>query len=159
MRETSWALLTAVVLASGCGDPLAGEAGPPVFGAEPAQVVTSDGGGLVVKVWTAPSPPTKGSNAMRLLVSDADGAVVDDAALRAMVWMPAHGHGASVMPTVTRTDPGVYEVAPVVFYMEGRWELRGETTVTNGAGAGGDSGTDSRIDSRIDSFVATFDVP
>ena len=48
--------------------------------------------------------------------------------------MPAHGHGASVEPTVTEISPGTYVATPLDFFMAGEWELR--TAITNAADGG-----------------------
>jgi len=53
--------------------------------------------------------------------------------LSVVPWMPAHGHGASVAPTVNETSPGVYVAAPLDFYMSGNWQLL--TTITGPADA------------------------
>jgi hypothetical protein len=146
MRSIAGLVVLAAALTGGCGEP-APTGAPPVFGAQPAEIVTSTPGGLRVTVWTAPSPPVKGVNAVRLLLEDAAGATVEGADIHATAWMPAHGHGTSASPAVTDTGAGVYDLARVIFHMEGRWELRGEATL--GTGANG---------SAADSFVATFDV-
>ena len=134
-------LTTALLLAAGCGAP--DGRGVPEFGVEPGQVVASAPGASTVSVWTAPAPPAKGVNAVRLRIVDAGGEPVEGGALRATAWMPAHGHGASVVPSVTEVGGGVYDLSRVVFFMEGRWELRGELMGVGGA---------------PDGFLATFDV-
>jgi hypothetical protein len=139
-------LLQAAVFTAGCGE-AASPGQPPVFGAQPAAVVTSAPGGLKVTVWTAPSPPVKGINAVRLLVEDPAGAGVEGAGIHAMAWMPAHGHGTAVEPAVTEEGAGVYALERVVFHMEGRWELHGDATLGTSATA-----------PAVDSFVTTFDV-
>lgn len=124
-----------------------GDSEPPSFEVEPGQVVTSASGHLSVSVWTAPTPPIKGVNALRFRVVDGTGATVGAAAVSATAWMPAHGHGTSVKPAVTDVGGGVYDVTRVVFFMDGRWEVRG--AVMDPAGT---------VDPVVDSFVAAFDV-
>ena len=66
--------------------------------------------------------------------------------------MPAHGHGASVEPTVSETMPGVYVATPLDFFMAGNWELM---TAIGRTADGGDS-DGGAID---DSAQPTVDVP
>jgi hypothetical protein len=138
----SFAAVICGALVAGCGGEVPA-AGPPVFEIEPGAVLTSASGLVSVSVWTSPAPPTKGLNAVRFRVVDAGGAPLDGAGVSATVWMPAHGHGTSVKPSVTERGDGVYDVERVVFFMDGHWEVR--STFTDGAGA-------------VDGFVATFDV-
>lgn len=137
------ALLTPIVIAllTGCGAATPA-GGPPAFEVEPNLTVQSASGLLSIRVWTAPSPPVKGVNGLRLAFSDGAGAVAASD-VSATVWMPAHGHGTSVKPTFDEVEEGAFEAARVVFFMDGRWEVRGELKET----AGG-----------ADSFVAAFDV-
>lgn len=118
-------------------------AGPPEFDGAPVAILASDSGRLVVSVWTWPAPLSRGVDAVRLRIADAAGAPVDGAAVTATPWMPAHGHGTSVEPSVTPGGDGVYDVDDVLFYMDGRWELRTRIDVP---------GADA------DTLVATFDV-
>jgi hypothetical protein len=144
MRAASFLAGVAFVSSLGlaaCGEPR--PSGPPEFEVEPGQIVTSASGRLVLSVWTAPAPPVKGVNALRLRIVDAAGAAVDGDSVQATTWMPAHGHAASVAPTVTPRGDGVYDLDRVVFFMDGRWELRGDATDLSGTG---------------DAFLATFDV-
>jgi hypothetical protein len=131
------ALLALVFLAaSGCSS------GDGADGAElgavsesPAAVVTSDTGGYTVSVHSAPDAmPTRGVNTLRLDVTRvADGAPVSGLELDVVPWMPAHGHGASVKPTVAPGSvPGSYTVSNVALFMPGLWEIR--TTIGGGAG-------------------------
>jgi hypothetical protein len=126
---------------AGCGGELP-ESAPPAFDVQPGQVVPSTSGRLTVSVWTAPSPPVKGVNALRFGLADGTGGAVEAADVSATAWMPAHGHGTSVKPAINEVGGGLYEVTRVVFFMDGRWEVRGE--VKDAAG--------------VEPFVATFDV-
>ena len=118
--------LIAVVLvlagvACGGGGPAAA---PQSFGADPDQTLASDSGALTIAVRFSPDPPTAGSDAAQLSFIDADGAPVSGLALTVVPWMPAHGHGTSVDPTVTETEPGTFVAAPLYLFMPGSWELR-----------------------------------
>jgi hypothetical protein len=69
------------------------------------------------------SPPVVGYDAAELTITDSAGHAVTGLALTVVPWMPAHGHGASVGPTVSETSAGVYVAAPLDFFMSGQWEL------------------------------------
>jgi hypothetical protein len=81
-------------------------------------------GALSIKLMEAtPAPPQKQSNALVLQVVDAAGKPVDGATLSVTPFMPDHGHGSSVKPTVTPMGGGVYDVANVYLPMPGLWRL------------------------------------
>jgi hypothetical protein len=143
------AVLTSILLAAclaGCGGEPAsnGDGAPPVFQAQPSLTVTTASGNLTVNLWTSPSPPVKGVNALRFAFVDHQGAPVQAAGVTATAWMPAHGHGTSVTPSVNEVDVGVYEATRVVVFMDGRWEIRGQVT--------------DDAEPQSETFVATFDV-
>lgn len=86
---------------------------------------TSSAHGLRVAVRTAPDqPPQRGTCAVELRVDDKDGAPVDGLDVTVVPWMPAHGHGASVSPTVTAKGGGRYVASDVNLFMAGQWQLR-----------------------------------
>ncbi len=116
-----------VCLLAGCsGEPAAGDGS---FPSEPLSTVKSQGGALSVAVRTSPSqPPPRGTCSVELTVTDAGGAPVDGLAVAVVPFMPSHGHGASVKPTVTPRGGGRYELTNVSLFMPGSWELR--TTFT-----------------------------
>ena len=58
-----------------------------------------------------------------LEVADAAGKPVDGATLSVTPFMPDHGHGSSVKPTVTREGGGTYDVTNVYLPMPGLWRL------------------------------------
>jgi hypothetical protein len=68
-------------------------------------------------------------------------------------FMPAHGHGASVAPTVSETAPGIYVATPLDFFMAGHWELMTAMSRVAGDAGAGNAGT---LD---DSAEPTVDVP
>ena len=81
-------------------------------------------GALSVKLMEAtPAPPAKQSNALTFVVTDAAGKPVDDATLSVTPFMPDHGHGSSVKPTITPKGGGTYDVANVYLPMPGLWRL------------------------------------
>ena len=115
----------AIALAAGIGCGGGSMPPPPLsFGADPDQMVTSDSGALTIAVRFAPDPPTAGEDAAQLVFTDATGAPVAGLDLSVVPWMPAHGHGTSVNPTITEATPGVFLASPLYLFMPGSWELR-----------------------------------
>ncbi|HVV49118.1 MAG TPA: FixH family protein [Polyangia bacterium] len=140
------------LLAAGCG----GQAGTPSapvldFPGAPALTVASASGQLTIQIWWSPLQPTVGYDAAQLAITDATGAPVTGLGLTVVPFMPAHGHGASVEPTITETAPGVYVATPLDFFMAGNWELM--TAISRPAG---DAGGAEAID---DSAEPTVEVP
>ena len=133
----------------GCGGQASEPTAPAlVFPGPPALTVASASGQLTIALWWSPQQPTVGYDATQLSITDAAGTPVTGLALTIVPFMPAHGHGASVEPTVSETTPGVYVATPLDFFMAGHWEL-----MTAIAGGGDGGGT---ID---DSALPTVDVP
>ena len=100
----------------------------PSFAADPDQTLMSDSGTLQVAVRYWPRPPSVGEDAAELSFTDANGAPVTGIGLTVVPWMPAHGHGTSVNPTVMETTPGTFVASPLYLFMPGSWELRMTTT-------------------------------
>ena len=81
-------------------------------------------GALSIKLMEAtPAPPQKQSNAMTLQVVDGAGKPVDGATLSVTPFMPDHGHGSSVKPTVKAMGGGLYDVTNVYLPMPGLWRI------------------------------------
>ena len=142
---------SAAILLVGCGQASAPTAPALVFSGAPALTVASASGQLNIGVWWSPPQPTVGYDATQLEITDTTGAPVTGLTLAIIPWMPAHGHGASVLPTVSETAPGVYVATPLDFFMAGDWELM---TAINGPT--GDAGSAGAID---DSADPTLEVP
>ena len=100
--------------------------GPTVsFPADPYAVLTSEAGKLTIEVRTGPSqPPGRGNTDVQFVVRDSQGALVEGLAIEATPWMPAMGHGTSVMPDAKHEGDGTYTLRNVSMYMPGLWELR-----------------------------------
>lgn len=81
------------------------------------------GGGCSIDVRTSPQPPRVGVNTMELTIRGRDGEALDGITIDVTPTMVAHGHGASVHPTVTPRGGGIYVVDDVSTYMAGTWEL------------------------------------
>jgi len=122
------ALACAAALAA-CGG---GSQQPPVlsFSGAPLETVPSSSGQLQIAVRWSPQSPTVGLDAAELSVTDSTGAPVDGLGLSVVPWMPAHGHGTSVLLDVSSSAPGVFVATPIDIFMTGSWELRLTTTGT-----------------------------
>jgi hypothetical protein len=88
------------------------------------QSVLTDSGRYALHVSSDPDPPVRGVNMMAIRITDGMDHRVDGLVLDVLPWMPSHGHGASVHPSVSAKGGGDYQVENVVFYMAGSWELR-----------------------------------
>lgn len=84
----------------------------------------SPSGALVVTLVSSdPGPPIRGTNQWILEVTDGAGVPLSSAAVSVVPFMPDHGHGTSVKPTVTAEADGRYRVANVYFFMPGVWRV------------------------------------
>jgi len=155
-----FALVGVAVIGLGCNGQSAPSDPTLDFTGQPALTFASASGALNIAVWWSPLHPTVGYDASQLEITDSTGAPVSGLTLTIVPWMPAHGHGASVEPTVTETAPGTYVATPLDFFMSGTWQLR--TTIARapgpdgGTGDGGDAAPPGAID---DSAQPTVDVP
>jgi hypothetical protein len=119
-----------VAAAAGCGGgggPAEPE-GPAVFPAEVLTTAPSSSGQLTVDVRTDPQPPVRGSIRAQMTIVDVNGQPVDGLDLAVVPWMPSHGHGTSITPSVSAQGGGLYLVDQLYLYMGGTWELR--TTIS-----------------------------
>ena len=109
--------IASVLLFAACG----GDAGTH---ASQHQAIVSDHSLLHIDLLPAPDPPIRGSDTIDLSITDGSGAPVDGLQIAAQPWMPAHGHGTSVTPTLAAQGGGRYQLQNVYLYMAGTWELR-----------------------------------
>lgn len=86
--------------------------------------VKSDNGVFTGTFSPSPAEPIVGTNALEAALAGSDTKPVLGATLTVTPWMPAHGHGSSVTPTVTEQGEGKYAVDQIVYGMPGDWELR-----------------------------------
>jgi hypothetical protein len=114
----------------------------PSFSGVPLVTLPSASGALRVAVRSSPQPPSRGLSLFELTLTDDSGAPAAGLVLAVQPWMPAMGHGTSVVPEVAETAPGVYEVSNVVLAMPGTWQLR--TSVSG---------------SQADTFAPSFEIP
>jgi hypothetical protein len=106
------------------------------FPQAPLTTVTGDSSKLRVEMRSAPDQPlTAGLGSIELRVTDAEtGAPVEGLDVTLTPWMPAMGHGTSVVPQLVSADKGRYVFDNVSLFMPGEWQLR-----THFAGAVADS--------------------
>ena len=78
-----------------------------------------------------PAPPAKGDNVWQIELTSDAGEPISDAPLVFDAFMPEHGHGTSIKPTITPGADGTYEIAPVNLFMPGLWRI-----TISGAAAG-----------------------
>ena len=69
-----------------------------------------------------PTPAFKGTNTWTIEVVDDAGAPIPGATVSVKPFMPDHGHGSSITPTVTELGEGRYAIASLVLFMPGLWE-------------------------------------
>lgn len=79
-----------------------------------------------------PNPVFKGDNDWKVTVVDASGADVTGATLTAKPFMPDHGHGSSIVPTVTELGGGAYDVDHLNLFMPGIWQVTIDVTTAAG---------------------------
>jgi hypothetical protein len=71
---------------------------------------------------------------MRVAITDAAGAPLDDATIKIDGGMPQHGHGLPTRPRVTRAlGNGRYEIEGVRFNMGGWWEFKLAISAASGS--------------------------
>lgn len=79
---------------------------------------------LSVKIMGAtPAPPAKLTNELSLQLLDAGGQPLDGATLSVVPFMPDHGHGSAVKPTVTARGGGLYDITNLYYPMPGLWRV------------------------------------
>ena len=75
-----------------------------------------------------PAPPIRGTNTWTLKLVDAGGKPVTTG-VTITPFMPDHGHGTSVQPTLTPQPDGTWKIENLYFFMPGVWRI----TITSGA--------------------------
>ncbi len=88
--------------------------------------VVSDNGGFSLDLIPKASMNLVGLNRYEIILSDGQGAPVEQAQIAIIPWMPDHGHGTDREPIITPMGNGVYEVDDVVYTMPGLWHLNVE---------------------------------
>ena len=130
IRTASLALVvTAAVAATGCGHVMMmmhgnNVARPPApeFGTGPRASASSQFTATLQA--DQPLRPRR-MQTVRVAITDAAGAPIDDATIQIDGGMPQHGHGLPTRPRVTRAlGNGLYEIEGVRFNMGGWWEFK-----------------------------------
>lgn len=75
-----------------------------------------------------PSDIAQGTNEWTLLVTSPTGAPLDGLTLAVKPTMPDHGHGSSVVPTVTALGGGRYRASELSLPMRGVWSIAVQAT-------------------------------
>jgi hypothetical protein len=115
-----------VVTVVACSSAPTSESGD-TFAENSAMVLTTETGSYRIALHSAPdAQPSRGVNALRLIVTRAvDGTPASGLTLAIVPFMPAMGHGASTTPSVAADpEPGSYTVRDVNLFMPGLWEIR-----------------------------------
>ena len=114
-------LLAFVLSACGSAEP----ATPPQFSGPPFDNVSSASSSVHVSLRFSPGPlPSRGVNAVELVVTGMSGEQRDDVELSVLPWMPAMNHGASAEPIIVAQGSGRFLAENVNLFMPGRWQLR-----------------------------------
>jgi hypothetical protein len=72
----------------------------------------------------APNPADKGNNEWLVEIDEAvSGAPIDNLVVTVKPFMPDHGHGSSIVPTVTPQGGGKYDVTLLNLFMPGIWTI------------------------------------
>jgi len=123
VRLTRHALVLLALPLGACSSATAAEVNGCTEGT-PLVTTMSQSGALLVAVCTSSQPPVEDQMQGEVIIHDAKTrAPVDGLTLSVTPWMPAMGHGQSVTVTVTPKGNGVYDIAPLAFFMAGEWEL------------------------------------
>ena len=122
-------VVTAAVAVTGCGHLMMMMHGRNV--ARPAQTEFGTGPrASASRQFTATLQPDqplrpRRMQTVRVAITDAAGAPVDNATIQIDGGMPQHGHGLPTRPRVTRAlGNGLYEIEGVRFNMGGWWEFK-----------------------------------
>ena len=118
------AIIIVIAALSSCST---ASAPPEVMGFTGAPLLTTKSAtaSLNLEVRTSPQPPVQGIQEAQLVITDsASGAPIDGLSITVVPWMPAMGHGTSLVPTVSAQGKGVYEIDQLSLFMGGEWELR-----------------------------------
>jgi len=83
-----------------------------------------------------PGPPIKGTDTWMLKLLDHNNQPVTGAMLKVTPFMPDHGHGTSVVPTITPMGDS-YQISNLYLFMAGLWMV---TIEVDASAAGADTG-------------------
>ncbi len=74
-----------------------------------------------------PGPPLRGTNTWEVKLLDGSGQPVTGATITVTPYMPEHGHGSQVVPTVA-ADGDQYEITNLYLFMPGLWKITLQAT-------------------------------
>jgi len=74
-------------------------------------------------VQSSPAPPARGTDTWKIHVTDANATALPSLTLAAKPFMPDHGHGPAVTPSVAVNGGGDYTVTNLYFFMPGVWQV------------------------------------
>lgn len=77
----------------------------------------------VTLVSSDPAPPARGNDTWIVRAQDASGATIPASMLAVDAFMPDHGHGSSVKPTLMPQPDGSVQVTPLYLFMAGVWRV------------------------------------
>lgn len=102
--------------------------------ADGLSAAATDGKVKVTFIDASPTPPEKGGNTWTIDVTDDLGQPIDGATIALKPFMPDHGHGPTVVPTVKAgSQAGRYVVDLIQLIMPGVWESTFTITKPGGA--------------------------
>jgi hypothetical protein len=81
-----------------------------------------------------PAPPSRGNDTWKISIATAAGqqlAGLNNVGV--LPFMPDHGHGTSVSPTITANQDGTYTVTPLYLFMPGVWQITFQATPPGGS--------------------------
>lgn len=149
IRTALIATLLSTFVAAGCGGETGGEGGqtstatqPSVCADDPSAMTyspgmaeaASDGKVKVTLVSATPAPPSKGGNVFVIDLADESGQPISGASIDVKSFMPAHGHYATIVPTVKEgSQAGRYDISDVELFMLGLWQITFTVTPPGGA--------------------------
>jgi hypothetical protein len=91
----------------------------------PGMVQSGTNGKIATRLLSInPNPVDKGNNEWIIEVDDAkSGAPIDNLTITVTPFMPDHGHGSSIKPTVTPKGRGQYDITLLNLFMPGIWTI------------------------------------
>jgi hypothetical protein len=96
---------------------------PRAVAAIPGLVVGAPGGFSATLESLQPTVIKKYANTWQVRLRDAAGTALPGASVKAVPFMPDHGHGTTVKVTVQDLGDGSYVLTPIYFFMAGYWEV------------------------------------
>ena len=96
---------------------------PRAVAAVPGLVVGAPGSMSATLESLQPTVVKKGPNTWQIRLTDGAGAALAGASVKAVPFMPDHGHGPTVKVGVQDLGDGSYVLTPLYLFMAGYWEI------------------------------------